>query len=89
MNTHIIELLGWVGSGLIVLSLLQRDLTRLRIINIVACIVLIVFNAVLGIGSMVALNLVLVAVNAWYLARPAWLRREERGSLREEAVDVG
>ncbi|WES64062.1 hypothetical protein P0L94_16530 [Microbacter sp. GSS18] len=84
-----IELLGWVGSGLIVLSLVQRDLKRLRIINIVACIVLIVFNAVLGIGSMVALNLILVAVNSWYLVRPAWGRGEDSGSLREEVVDVG
>ncbi|WP_353807433.1 hypothetical protein [Agromyces sp. SYSU T00194] len=80
-----IEALGWVGSALIVCSLMQRDVRRLRWIGLAAAVVLVVFNAIIGIASMVALNIVLVAVNAFHLARP---RPDAGRSGGEEVVHV-
>lgn len=83
------EALGWIGSALIVLSLTQQRIHRLRWLNLAASAMLVVFNALIGVPSMVALNVVLVGVNLAALvrlhrdARPAHRRR----SRREEVVD--
>ena len=42
MGTPWLVLLGWVGSAILVWSLLQTRLRRLRVINLVGCVVLIV-----------------------------------------------
>lgn len=59
--------LGWVGSALVVLSLAQRDVRRLRQVGLASAILLLAFNLIIGIASMVALNVALVAVNAYRL----------------------
>jgi len=62
-----IDVLGWLGSILVVTSLIQRDLRRLRQVNLAASIALGVFNIVLGIWPMIVLNVVLAVVNGWHL----------------------
>ena len=44
-----LEAVGWIGSAVLVWSLLQTELHRLRIINLVGCLVLIVYNGVVGV----------------------------------------
>ncbi|GAA1705349.1 hypothetical protein GCM10009808_24130 [Microbacterium sediminicola] len=82
-----VEILGWIGSAVIVLSLTQRNVVRLRQLNLIACIVLTVFNAMLGIPSMVALNAVLVAINGYHLWAE-WRRRRSARDIGEEIIDV-
>ena len=62
-----IEVLGWVGSAILVVSLLQTRVLRLRWINLVGCLVLIGYNAVVGVWPMVGLNVVLALINVVYL----------------------
>ena len=64
-----IEVLGWVGSAILVVSLLQTRVLRLRWINLVGCLVLIGYNAVVGVWPMVGLNVVLALINVVYLWR--------------------
>lgn len=66
---HWLDVLGWGGSVLLVFSLLQPRLFRLRLLNLMACVILTVFNAALGIWPMVAMNLALSAINLWYLVQ--------------------
>ena len=51
-----LDALGWAGSALLVYSLLQARVLRFRVLNLVASLVLVVFNALLGIWPMVAMN---------------------------------
>jgi hypothetical protein len=62
-----LEALGWFGSAILVWSLLQTQLTRLRLINLVGCFILIAYNAIVGVWPMVGLNIVLAAINIYYL----------------------
>ena len=39
-----LDLLGWGGSALLVFSLLQTRVLRFRVLNLLACVVLVVFN---------------------------------------------
>ncbi|EAP99802.1 hypothetical protein JNB_06524 [Janibacter sp. HTCC2649] len=64
-----VDALGWFGSALLVFSLLQARILRLRLLNTIACVILIVFNAILGIWPMVAMNIVLSAINLWFIAK--------------------
>ena len=62
-----LEAAGWVGSAVLVWSLLQTELRRLRLINLVGCIVLIGYNVVVGVWPMVGLNVVLGVINVVHL----------------------
>ena len=64
-----IDALGWFGSALLVFSLLQARMLRLRVLNTIACLILIVFNAVLAVWPMVAMNAVLAIINVWFIVK--------------------
>lgn len=62
-----IAALGWAGSALVVLSLVQTDVRRLRQISLASALVLGAFNLLVVIPSMIALNVVLAFVNTYHL----------------------
>jgi hypothetical protein len=62
-----IATIGWTGSVLVVISLMQSNLRRLRVLSLVASVLHGVFNTVLGIGPGIALNIALVAINGYHL----------------------
>lgn len=71
------DALGWFGSALLVFSLLQARILRLRVLNTVACVILVVFNALVGVWPMVAMNVVLAAINLWFIVRMLAERRHD------------
>lgn len=81
-----LDALGWAGSALLVYSLLQARVLRFRILNLVACVVLVVFNALLGIWPMVAMNVVLSAINLWFIRT---LLTERHDDTAFKVVEVG
>jgi hypothetical protein len=77
-----VDALGWFGSALLVFSLLQARILRLRVLNTIACVILVFFNALVGVWPMVAMNVVLAGINLFFIAR--MLR--ERGDEKAYAV---
>lgn len=63
----IVETIGWLGSALILISLAQARPRRLHLLNIGACIVLIVYNMLIGAVPGLGLNAGLILVNLWRL----------------------
>ena len=74
---HWLDVLGWGGSALLVYSLLQASVLRLRVLNAVACVLLIVFNWALGVWPMVGMNTVLVLINAYFIVKMLRERHDE------------
>lgn len=74
---HWLDLLGWGGSALLVYSLLQGRVLRFRVLNLLACVVLVVFNLLIAVWPMVAMNLVLCAINLWFIVRLLRDRHDE------------
>jgi hypothetical protein len=64
-----LEVLASVGSALLVYSVLQTRILRLRLFNDVASALLVIFNAAIAVWPMVALNVTLTAINAFYIVR--------------------
>ncbi|MEZ5097579.1 MAG: hypothetical protein R2731_16690 [Nocardioides sp.] len=69
LGDHWLDLVGWGGSALLVYSLLQGRVLRFRVLNLVACLVLVLFNLLIEVWPMVAMNLVLCAINVWFIVR--------------------
>jgi len=65
----LLDLVGWIGSAILVWSLLQSRILRLRLINLVGCVILIAFNLLAGVWPMVGLNVVLAVINVVYLQK--------------------
>lgn len=80
-----LDVLGWGGSALLVYSLLQASVLRLRVLNAIACVILIVFNAMLAVWPMVGMNAVLVAINGWFIVR---MLRERHDESAFEVLEV-
>src|SRR3954467_14268300 len=72
-----LDVVGWCGSALLVVSLMQARLVRFRVLNLVACVVLTGFNAALEIWPMVAMNVVLTLINLWHIRKLVGTRHDE------------
>ncbi|MFC7494771.1 MULTISPECIES: hypothetical protein [unclassified Nocardioides] len=81
-----LDAIGWVGSGLLVFSLLQARVLRFRALNLVACLVLVFFNAMIGVWPMVAMNVVLAGINIYFIVRLLGERHDERAF---DVLEVG
>lgn len=86
LGDHWLDLLGWGGSALLVYSLLQGRVLRFRVLNLLACVVLVVFNLLIDVWPMVAMNLVLCAINLWFIVR---LLRDRHDDAAFEVLGVG
>lgn len=64
----LLEIVGWFGSTLLVVSLLQTRVMRFRVLNAAGSTVLLGYNALIQVWPMVGLNLVLVGINAWIVS---------------------
>ena len=74
----VLEIIGWLGSAVLVTSLLQTRVMRFRVLNTISCAVLVGYNAMVGVWPMVAMNIVLVGINLWVIARLVRQRHDER-----------
>ncbi|MFC5381534.1 hypothetical protein [Aquipuribacter nitratireducens] len=73
-----LDVLGWSGSAVLILSLSLANVLRFRALNLVASLMLVVFNAFLGIWPMVAMNGAIAVINVWHLSRLLRTRDDER-----------
>lgn len=81
-----LDVLGWGGSALLVFSLLQARVLRFRTLNLVACAILLVFNALIEVWPMVGMNAVLAAINVVFIIRLLQQRHDEAVF---EVIEVG
>jgi len=71
------EVIGWAGTGLVVLSMAQQRITRLRILNLAGSAILLVYNLILGVWPMVALNAALSLIQIYHLNKLLRSRHDE------------
>jgi hypothetical protein len=71
----VLEIIGWVGSALLVFSVVQSRFMRFRVLNLVASAVLVAYNAALQVWPMVAVNAALVVIDFYYIWK---LQRDRR-----------
>ena len=82
----LLEVVGWVGSAVLVVSLLQTRVMRFRALNAVASAVLVGYNLAIQVWPMVGLNVVLVAINLWVISG---LLRKRHDARAYDVVQIG
>jgi len=86
MHSWTVQALGWAGSALLVFSLLQTRILRFRLLNLTASLTLVVFNSLINVWPMVAMNVVTAGINVTMITR---LLRERGDEKVYEVVAVG
>lgn len=61
------ELLGYLASVLIAISLLMRSVFRLRLINLVGAVCFVVYGLLIAAYPIAAVNAVIIGINLYYL----------------------
>jgi hypothetical protein len=77
LNKTMLELVGWAGGALLVISLLQARVLRFRVLNLAACLVLIAYNGFVGVWPMFGMNIVLSLINVWFIVQLLRTRHDE------------
>lgn len=76
MDTELwVELIGYVASGLIVLSITQKSILRLRLLGLAGGVVFLVYSLLIEAYPIAALNLIAASIHLWYLRK--LIRRKE------------
>ena len=78
-----LQAIGWVGSALLVVSLLQARMLLLRWLNLAASIILVGYNAALGVWPMVAMNAAVCVIDVVHIRLLA--RSTVRGSAQPKS----
>jgi len=64
-----LEMIGYMGSVLIAISLMMRSLVRLRAINSIGCLIFVIYGILIHAYPVAILNGFIFCVNAFYLIR--------------------
>lgn len=67
------ELVGYVASGLVVLSLTMTSVVRLRVISFAGSLTFVVYGVLIESIPIVITNGSIMVINVWFLARELWL----------------
>lgn len=86
MTRTLLELLGWTGSALVILSLAQARVLRFRVLNLAGALLATVYNGVLGIWPFMAMNAIIAVIDTYWLRR---LLRERHDPVAYSVVEVG
>ncbi|WBQ05525.1 hypothetical protein [Kribbella sp. CA-293567] len=81
----LLSIIGWGGSALVVVSLLQTRILRLRVLNLIGCVILVGFNLAIPVWPMVGMNAVLAVINVVHLWR---LLRHRHDDLEYAVLEV-
>jgi hypothetical protein len=75
MNINSVELIGYLGSILVAVSLMMRSLLRLRIINLVGALFFTAYGVLLGAYPVAFLNGLIVCIDLYYLLQ-MWRQKD-------------
>jgi hypothetical protein len=77
------ELIGYLASALVVLSLTMTSVVRLRAISLVGSVTFVVYGALIGSVPIVITNAAIAVINVWFLRAELGLHRDLGASLIE------
>lgn len=68
-TTLVYEIIGYIGSGLVVISLMMRNILKLRVINLIGALIFTIYGVLIQAWPVVGLNGAIVLIDAYYLAQ--------------------
>jgi len=71
------DYIGYIASGVVLLSFLMRKMLFLRIVNTIGCVFFIVYGILLGEAPIIITNAAIVLINIYYLSRTSKERKRD------------
>ncbi len=68
MNVYL-EIFGYIGTALIILSMMMKSINKLRILNISGSVISVIYSVLSDTWPTVLLNACLIAVNVYHLVK--------------------
>ena len=68
MNIYL-EIFGYIGTALIILSMTMKSINKLRILNLSGSIISVIYSLVINAWPTVILNTCLAAINIYHLIK--------------------
>ena len=65
----VVEVIGYLASALIVLSLAMTSVVRLRVISLIGSVTFVVYGALIGSTPVIITNAAIAALNVWFLSK--------------------
>jgi hypothetical protein len=62
-----IEIWGYISMIVVLISVLMKDIKKLRMINTISCIMFVIYGVALGAYPIVIMNTLVIAINIWRL----------------------
>ncbi|HSN10944.1 MAG TPA: hypothetical protein VLS51_02400 [Propionibacteriaceae bacterium] len=76
MSATIVQLVGYAGSILVVLSFTMRRIVPLRLVSVSGAVVTAVYGLLISAWPVLITNVVIVGIHAWYLYREFTMSHE-------------
>ena len=68
MNIYL-EIFGYIGTALVIISMMMKSINRLRIFNIAGSVISTVYSIIAGAWPIVVMNVSLIAINSYHLLK--------------------
>lgn len=87
MNGSIyLEIFGYIGTALVVISMMMTSVTKLRIINMSGSVISAIYAGICGTWPVVVLNVSLFMINSFHLIKDHLAKRRDAEKNEEKAV---
>ncbi len=64
------DIIGYIGSAVVLLSFLMKDIVKLRVLNTIGCLIFVVYGVLLNFSVPIILtNSVIVLINVFFLMK--------------------
>lgn len=64
-----LEIFGYLGTALVIISMLMNDIRRLRIVNISGSVISVIYALLINAMPVAVLNLTLISINTYQLIK--------------------
>ena len=85
MTRTLLEIIGWAGSALVIISLAQARVLRFRVLNLAGALLAVLYNVALAIWPFAVMNAVIAVIDLYWLRR---LHRERHDPAAYSVVEV-
>ena len=62
-----IEIYGYISMVVVIISMLQKNVEKLRIINTISCIMFVIYGFLIGAYPVIVLNSIVILINLYYI----------------------
>ena len=68
MNIYL-EIFGYIGTALVIISMMMKSINRLRIFNIAGSVISTIYSIIAGAWPIVVMNVSLIAINSYHILK--------------------